>query len=54
MNVSQYFCSSYTIRTKENERDSTLDKIVPIGVDNSLKEIDRHWIHHTDDFTMRN
>ena len=34
--------------------DSILDKVVPTGIDNYLEQIDRHWIHHIDDFTMRN
>ena len=34
--------------------DSILDKVVPIGIDNYLEQIDRHWIQHIDDFTMRN
>ena len=54
MNVSQYFCSSYTIGTEGHKWDSSLDKIVPTGIGNSLVEVNRYWIQHTDDFTMRN
>ena len=54
MNVSQYFRSSYTIGTEGHKWDSSLDKIVPTCIDNSLEEVNRYWIQHTDDFTMRN
>ena len=54
MNVSQYFRSSYTIGTDGYKWDSTLDKVVPTVTDNYLEDIDRHWIQHTDDCTMRN
>ena len=53
MNVFQYVRFPYTIRTEGYKWDSTLDKVVPIGIDNSLEEIDRHWIQYTDDFTIR-
>ena len=42
INVSQYFPSSYTIGTEGYKLDSTLDKAVPIGIDNYLEKIDRH------------
>ena len=53
VNVSQYFRSSYTIGTEGYKWDSTLDKVVPIDMENYLEDIDRHWIQHTDDCTMR-
>ena len=54
MKLSQYFRPSYTIGTEEYKWDSTLDKIFSTGIINYLEKLDRHWIHHTDDFTMRN
>ena len=54
INVSHYFHSSYTIGTEEHKWNSTLDKMVPTGIDNYLEEIDRHWIQYTYNFTMRN
>ena len=54
MNGSQSFRFSYTIRAEEYKRDSILDKVVPIGLEKYLEDIDRHWIQHTDDCTMRN
>ena len=54
MNVSQYFRPSYTIGTEEYKWDSTLDKIFSTGISTYLEKLDRYWIHHTDDFTMRN
>ena len=54
MNISQYFRSSYTIGTEGYQWDSTLDRVVSTGIDNYLEENDRHWIKHTDDFTIRN
>ena len=54
MNFSQYFRYFYTIGTEGYKWDSTLDKMVPIGMENYLEDIDRHWIQHTDDCTMQN
>ena len=54
INVSQYFHSSYTIGTEGYKWDHTLDKVVPTSKDTYLEDIDRHWIQHTDDCTMRN
>ena len=54
MNVSRYFCSSYTIGTEGYQWNSTVDKVIPIDAKYSLEEIDRHWIQHADDFKMRN
>ena len=54
INVSKYFRSSCTIGTEGYKSDSTLDKIAPTCLDTYLEEIGRHWIQHTDDFTMRN
>ena len=54
MNVSHYFCSSYTIGTEGCQWDSTLDKVIHIGIDNSFEEIDRYWLQYIDAFTMRN
>ena len=54
MNVSHYFCSSYTIGTEGCQWDSTLDKVIHIGIDNSFVEIDRYWLQYIDAFTMRN
>ena len=53
ISISQYFRSSYTIGIEGHKRDSILDKVVPTGTDNYLEEIDRHWIHHTGNFTTR-
>ena len=54
MNVSQYFHSSYTIGTEGYKWGSSLDKVVPTCIENCLEDIDRYWIQHTDDYTMRN
>ena len=54
MNVSRYLRSSYTIETKGYQWDNTLNKVNRTGAYNYLEEIDRHWIQHTDNFTMRN
>ena len=54
MNVSQYFHSSYTIGTEGYKWGSSLDKVVPTYIENYLEDIDRYWIQHTDDYTMRN
>ena len=54
MNVSQYFRSSCTIETEGCKGDNALDKVLSRGIDSSLEEIDKHWIHDTDDFTIRN
>ena len=53
INVSRFFHSSYTIGTEGYQWVSTLDKVVPTGVNNALEEIVRQLIHHTDDFTMQ-
>ena len=42
------------IGTEEYKWDSTLNKVVTTGIDNSLKEIDRYWIQHIYDFAIRN
>ena len=54
MNVSQYFRSSCTIGTDGYQWDDDLGKVVPIGEDNPLEEVDKHWIQHTDDYPTRN
>ena len=54
MHVTQYLRSSYMLGIEGHKWNSILDKVVPIGIGNYLEEIERHWIHHTDNFTMRN
>ena len=54
MNIFQYFRSSYTISTEGYKWDNTLDKVVPTGMENYLENIEKNWIQHTDDCTMRN
>ena len=54
MNIFQYFRSSYTIGTEGYKQDSTLDKVVPIVTEIYLEDMDRYWMQHTDDCTMRN
>ena len=54
MNVSQYFRSSCTIGTDGYQWDYDLEKVVPIGDDNQLEDVDKHWIQHTEDYPTRN
>ena len=51
MNISQYFRFFNTIETKGYKWDSTLDKVVPTGIEKYSENIDIHWIQHTDNCT---
>ena len=50
MIVSRYSRSSYSIGTEEYEWDEGLDKVIPTEDDKYLKEIDRHWVQHIEDY----
>ena len=52
--VSRYSRSSYSIGTKGYEWDEGLDKFIPTGDDTYLKEIDRHWVQHIEDYDTWN
>ena len=54
MNISQYFRSSCTIGNDDYQWDDDLEKAVPIGDDNQLEDVDKHWIQYTEDYPTRN
>ena len=54
MNINRYFHSSYTIETEGYELDENLDKVIPTGEENQLEDINRNWLQHTEQYTMRN
>ena len=54
MNINRYFHSSYTIETEGYELDENLDKVIPTGEENQLEDINRNWLQHTEEYTMRN
>ena len=54
MNINRYFHSSYTIETEGYELDENLDKVIPTGEENQLQDINRNWLQHTEEYTMRN
>ena len=44
MNVAHYFKSSGTIGTDGYKWNEDLEKVVPIGNDNQLEEVAKHWV----------
>ena len=46
MNVAQYFRSSCTIGTDGYQWDDNLEKVVLIGDNNQLEDVDKHWLQH--------
>ena len=53
MNIAHYFRSSYMIVTDGYKCDDDLEKMVPIGDDNQLEDVDKYWVQHTEDYPTR-
>ena len=54
MNVAHYFRLSCTIGIDGCKWDDNLEKVIHIGDDNQLKDVDKNWVQHTEDYPTRN
>ena len=42
------------IGTEEYQYDENLDKVIPTREEYQQEDIDRHWLKHTEEYTIRN